>query len=193
MDDGYFTYGANGDAMYGRIDNEVPALLGRFVVAADGDAAVVLSATLFSVGMELHVEMRRRLAPAADDSRDFLQSPLFVGLQLSDGTRVIAGRTPRGVHGHRLTERGGHSDGRSAARTFWFWPSLPAGDVVVIVQAPELGLPEARLVMSGTDLAAARGRIVELWPWTPRASEDTPRPEPVAPAGGWFAEVEPSA
>jgi len=170
-------------------DNEVPAVLDPVVLVATADAAVTLAPVrVFSAGIELTVECRRRVPLLGDPTaRAFIRQQVFVGVELADGRRVVAERLRPPSEDYSLRQRSGGSDDLCATFVYWFSPAPPPGDLVVVVHAVDLDLPEARVTLAAADLAAARDRVVELWTWTPPLDETyVPPPEPVPPAGGWF-------
>jgi len=172
-------------------DNEVPAVLDPVVLAATADAAVTLAPVrVFSTGVEITVECRRRVPLGGDPTaRAFIRQRVFVGVELADGRRVVAERLRLPTEDYSLRQRSGGSDDLCATFVYWFSPAPPPGDLVVVVHAVDLDLPEARVTLRAADLAVARDRVVELWPWAPPPAFDyEPDPEPVPPAGGWFAE-----
>ena len=72
-------------------DNEVPAVLDPVVLAATADAAVTLAPVrVFSTGVEITVECRRRVPLGGDPTaRAFIRQRVFVGVELADGRRVV--------------------------------------------------------------------------------------------------------
>jgi len=171
-------------------ENEVAALVGGpAVVVADGDAAIVLSGVEhYSCGLRFTLQLYRRVEPPMDRARHGFPREVFVGVELADGTRVMENDFHRtGAERFALSQRGGGGGGRTYEMAYWLAPAPPDGAVTVVVHAPDHQLPEGRVVLAADDLAAARARVVELWPWEPdppHSHEPPPRPTP--PAGGWF-------
>jgi len=177
-------------------DNEVPAILEPVILVATDEAAATLSSVrVFSTGVEITVECRRR-TPRLEHRRArlFFEQQVYTGVELADGRRVIAARPSRHDGGFALSQRSGGGDDQVVTFVYWLAPAPPPGDLVVVVHAVDLDLPEARATLAAADLATARERVVELWPWAALPKETyVPPPEPDPPAGGWFAEVEPPA
>ena len=184
-------------------ENEVGVTLGGArVLARTADVALVLAAVrVYTVGLEIELAVQLRTArsgPAAHHDLWESVQRTWVGLELADGSRVV---TPGRVRDARpaaldagpeyqLTESGGGGGGRSFRQTYWLTPAAPAGDVLVVVANPTLGLDEARHVLPATELAAAGAACVELWPWEPDPVEHVDAvPAPEVPAGGWFAQT----
>ncbi|WP_123372129.1 hypothetical protein [Cellulomonas sp. PhB150] len=172
-------------------ENEVGALVrGPVVIVATDDAAAVLgSAVHYSAGVLLSVQLsRRQEARGARYGRGMPDEPL-VGVELADGRRVAVDtyRLDERDDGVVMTAQGGGGGGRSFAFSYWLSPAPPAGDLTVVVHAVDHGLPEGRAVLAADDLAAARSRVVELWPWVPDPPDShEPPPRPTPPPGGWF-------
>jgi hypothetical protein len=178
-------------------DNEVPALLAGPVLLnrSDEGALLLLSARLFSVGLELMFGLRLRSAALVSEPHAYPRwSAMLLGVELGDGRRVLAG--DRGAFfasedAAHLTERGGGGGGRSYETTFWLSPAPPAGDLVLHTACVPLGLAESSHLIDAPTLAAARAAIVELWPWEPEPDYSIlvpPAPREVPP-GGWFEET----
>ncbi|NYI59038.1 hypothetical protein [Cellulomonas soli] len=180
-------------------ENEVGAEIGGVhVLSRTEDVALVLAgARVHSTGIELELELRLRVAGHdGTRHRDFWEAveQTWVGVALADGTRVVArparsfGRRP-GEATYVLSQSGGGGGGRSYRQTFWLSPAPPAGDLVVVVANPELGLPEGRHTLPTAALAEAAATALVLWPWEPDPPvdpDDAGRPSP--PPSGWFAE-----
>ncbi|WP_028045102.1 hypothetical protein [Cellulomonas sp. URHE0023] len=173
-------------------ENEVPAQAGGpAVVAADGDAAVVLQSVLqYSAGLLIGLEFRRR---ADGDHWQRFPEDTFLGVELADGTKVVAdpsGRNDATAVAYSLVQRGGGGGGRRYELTYWLSPTPPAGDVVLVVHAVGLGLPEGRVVLPAAELAGALEQVRELWPWEPERPDAYRPPDRPVPPGGWFESTE---
>lgn len=194
-------------ARFGPPENEVPgsvsveALIGR----SDECAVALLAVRVFSDGIELELgaRVRRRdsgqFSPLTEEVRGGQRygdpnRALLFGVLFADGrwtTNLDHGGPHQAELGRpTLTPGSGGGGELNADNRFWLSPLPPVGDLTVICAWPSRGVGETRTVIDADEIAAARSRVVELWPWEP------PPPEPVEPrirfqppAGTWFAEV----
>lgn len=52
----------------------------------------------------------------------------------------------------------------SGKASLWLWPLPPAGDLRLVAQWAELGMPEASIAIDGGQLREAGARAQKYWP-----------------------------
>jgi hypothetical protein len=103
-------------------------------------------------------EMLRRMRA------DPVSVPLF-GLLLSDGTKVVSGKS----HGESeptgpiLRSRGGGGTTHSQLLRWWAWPLPPEGSLDFVCQWPMYGIGETRVGIDAQLILDAATRSIQLW------------------------------
>lgn len=101
---------------------------------------------------------------------------LLFGVQLADGTKARADSTLHGRYPPGTAEqpdppvlilRGnggeGGDDEMSGKASLWLWPLPPAGDLRLVAQWSELGMPEASITINGDQLRGAAAGAQQYW------------------------------
>lgn len=102
---------------------------------------------------------------------------LLLGVQLADGTKARAdstlhGRYPPGTAKQPdppvliLQGNGGNGgdDEMAGKGSVWLWPLPPAGDLRLVAQWEELGMPETSIAIDGGQLREAAAGAQKYWP-----------------------------
>ena len=185
---------------WGPPDNEVPGqVAGPTLLSRTEDLALALwSVRAYRRGVRFSLRLLVRgpqtLARRHQDVFETWQR-MLVGLELADGRRLLADGPPAptlpgGEPAPHLVGCGGGGGDRSFSSIYWLTPLPPDGDLTLVTACLQLGLPESRHVIAGTDLRRAADAAVELWPWEPDPMPDVDPGAPVQiPPGGWFAET----
>jgi len=63
-----------------------------------------------------------------------------------------------------LHSGGGGSGSRQCDAQLWIWPFPPPGSLTVHAAWPGLGMDEVSTSFSGDDIAAAKAKVITLWP-----------------------------
>jgi hypothetical protein len=138
------------------------------VLANTGDVAVAVGGmTAYPTGVSFEIRVLHR-EPPPDDMFFRLHHPgpggLRFGVELADGTRVVADRgAAEPGRGPTLTARGGGGGGLSYELGFWLWPLPPAGPLRFACTWPDEGIEETTAEVDAP-LREAATRAVELWP-----------------------------
>jgi hypothetical protein len=166
------------------------------VLLRSADAVVWMDRVrVFTNGVELGFECRRRQHPQGMDQRTYGMIQLLVGVEFSDGRRGSSIRNPMsrplgpapGPDDLTVMQVSGHSSGIEAGWTYFVTPVPPAGAVKVVVGAPDLDLGEETVVLDAAELQRALTHVEVLWEWPaePNFAEQAP-PRPAVIEGGWF-------
>lgn len=178
-----------------RPDNELPVAVPWNVVVGSGDDALafITGATVYSNGIELSLEVRKRpAAPSRGRHRDRgglfdpfdEQGAFHLALEYADGRRYVHGRSsswgtpaPDDI---QLTMHHGSSGDTSSTTSFYLTPVPPADHVVVHFAWPKAGIPKTATRIPTAAVVEAARQVRTLWPGAniPR----TTRPEDEVPA-----------
>lgn len=187
-------------------ENELPGAIAFHAVVGRSDELVVaiVRADAYSTGIAISLLIRLRHSNRAELAHDLFGHPphrggsrggLLVGVAYPDGrtaSNVSAAPFPDpqlDADHPTLAQRGGGGGGRSFGIDYWLTPLPPAGDLMVVVAWPALGIEESHTSIPAELIAEGLARSIELWPWEPDTDDGPPTPEPPdLPAGGWFAE-----
>lgn len=171
-------------------DNEVagPIALDAVLGRTPTLAVVLLTARVFSTGIELELMTRLRRVGEAPDSGlhhhrrgpvrpDGVDDVMQFAVEYSDGGRRAEAR--RGGWDDEDDEKApvlrmaqfSSSDTMQDSR-YWLAPLPDVGDVTVVFSWLYRGMPETRTVISAATLARARAEVVVLWPCEPEAEPD---------------------
>ena len=133
-------------------------------------AVAITGISAYSNGFEFSVtRLIRPGAPGfdAETPDGMLAHESFqISLQLSDGRKVISGRT----HGDAeptepiLRPRGGGGTSHYQLSRWWAWPLPPSGHLEFICQWPAIGTGETRVGIDAQLILDAARRSVQLWP-----------------------------
>jgi hypothetical protein len=137
------------------------------VLANTGAVAVVVGGmTAYPNGITFTVRVLRR-EPGPDDLFLRLHHPgpggLRLGVELADGSRVLAERGGDPGEGPMLTSRGGGGGGLAYEIEYWLWPLPPDGPLRFACAWPDEGVEETTAELEAP-IREAAGRAVELWP-----------------------------
>lgn len=162
--------------------------IGEFLHRTPGFVMAVKSAEVFSNGCAIHVVWTVRRTGesdrdwAAENARFFRQPPpgagyvadpesvLLFGVEYPDGRKTTSihirpgmfdGSEP--VTGPVLMANGqggsGNEDELTGSARLWLWPLPEGGDVRLVVQWREAGMPEQSVLLDGDRIAAAARRV----------------------------------
>jgi hypothetical protein len=173
-------------------EDEIPVIvpIAEVLASLEHLAIAVVGAFVYRDGVELRIERRLRrqgLPPAewGELCQVFMDHPTHGGRQarpgrlrfgviLSDGSRVFdssqffPGHDPRiPPDRHTLTRRhGGGSGGSSnytASDSLWLWPRPDPAALELVIEWPELGVPERRTALNLTDADLPPTRSRSFW------------------------------
>ncbi|WP_307089799.1 hypothetical protein [Arthrobacter sp. B2I5] len=117
-----------------------------------------------------------RPAPQVRDGGMSAESVLLLGVQLPDGTKASSSslamyapksmdQEPDGpVFDYRPRGGNGGEDDMSANGEVWLWPLPPAGDLRLVAQWTDMGMPESSIVLDGAQLRNAAAGARKYWP-----------------------------
>jgi hypothetical protein len=90
----------------------------------------------------------------------------FFSLLLSDGTKVVSGRSSGDSDppGPILRPRGGGGSAHSQFLRWWAWPLPPKGPLEFVCQWPMYGIAETRVGIDAQLILDAAQRSIQLWP-----------------------------
>ena len=101
---------------------------------------------------------------------------LLCGVELSDGSRASTGAMLNGPHPtpdapdpeppvllFQPRGGGGSDDELAGSGTLWLWPLPPAGDLRLITQWNDMGMPETSITLDGAELRAAAAGVQTYW------------------------------
>lgn len=100
---------------------------------------------------------------------------LRVGLVWPDGGKAIAGQFPDEQATHGILPGGGGADDRSTRNDYTAWPLPTEGEVRIVVEWPERGIPETSAAVDAAVLAEAAAQARPIWP------EDAGKPTFLSP------------
>jgi hypothetical protein len=164
-------------------DNEVGVAVPLNLLLARSDAVAValLSATVFSTGVELAGMVRTR--DQVDGLHDAfvmhrrrqsaqLDPELFrFGVEFADGRKATNlgypfQRQQEDVDPSRpvLVPRGSSGGGRSWQMNWWLWPLPPPGPLAVVCEWPAQKIPLTRHELDSSPLLEAATEVEPLWP-----------------------------
>jgi hypothetical protein len=137
------------------------------LLANTGDVAVAVGGmTAYPNGVTFTLRVLRR-EPGADDLFMRLHHPrpggLRLGVELADGSRVLAERGAEPGAGPTLASRGGGGGGLSYELEYWLWPLPPDGPLRFACAWPDEGIEETTAELEAP-IREAAARAVELWP-----------------------------
>ncbi len=153
------------------------ALINTLQFERSGQAAVAITGiSAYTAGFEIFVTHLIRpgaLGPAGDRMPD--PSPVGVpealrsfhlGLQLSDGSKVISGRLyfgplPGSEPARPILRPIG---GDTQFSRWWAWPRPPGGPLEFVCEWPRFGITETRAGIDAQLILDAAQRSVQLWP-----------------------------
>ena len=174
--------------------------LSRFVHKSPAFVMTVEAVKVFSTGCTIDINwMLRRMdqedrkwaeisavihrpTPQVADGEITTDSVLLLGVQFPDGTK--ASSSSLAMYGHRPLDQepdgpvfeyrpkggnGGEED-ISANATPWLWPLHPSGDLRLVAQWKEMGMPESSITLDGLHLREAAAGVRKYW-----AEEDVQR------------------
>ncbi len=171
--------------------DELPALFPvSELLAATGNVAVaVIGVRVYSTGAEFLIE--RRMRRGSMDVRAWqdaqlgfgghhhhsgsagFEGRLRFGMVLGDGQQLVVDSLfqrsfgPDAPEGHSLVQTGGNGGGDMSYQRYedalWLWPLPPAGPLELVMQWPDLGIPESRAVMSGEGMRELAAGVRRLW------------------------------
>jgi hypothetical protein len=170
-------------------DNEFPALSpATEILATTAHVAVALTGIrVFSDGIEISITRHLRrldlgyrewteLSHAFMENRGGMGRQvgrLRFGVVLPDGRALRDGwpgfgDPPAGDPRATLVRTGGGSGGGShsftGSDTLWLWPLPPAGPLELVLQWPDLGIPETRTIIDASPFAEFAARVTPIWP-----------------------------
>lgn len=173
-------------------DDELPALLpvSELIAVTDHVAVALVAIAVYGDGVEFRVGRHlRRGGLSATDWNElcsvFMEHMPFstptgtsgrlrFGVVLGDGEKVIAddlgfGGDPMAEPaGHVLSRRqqggGGSGSSYSSADHLWLWPLPQNGPIELVMQWPDLGIDETRIMLDGTAMAALAAQAQPYWP-----------------------------
>lgn len=118
-----------------------------------------------------------RGAPHLHNGQISLDSVLLFGIQFPDGTKastsshVMRARTAipqerpdAPVFDFRGKGGSSNDDEMTASVSLWLWPLPPAGDLRLVAQWTDMGMPESSITLDGTQLREAADRAQRYWP-----------------------------
>ena len=117
-----------------------------------------------------------RPAPQVRDGGISADSILLLGVQFPDGTKASSSsltmygqrpmdQEPSGpVFEYRPKGGNGGEDDMSANAALWLWPLPPAGDLRLVAQWTDMGLPESSIILDGRQLREAAAGVQKYWP-----------------------------
>jgi hypothetical protein len=160
-------------------ESEFPATvpIDTLQLARSEQAAIaVIAISAYSQGFEIFVTQRiRPSAPGLDEDptpemlgrrRAAPLSAPFFSLLLSDGSKVISGRSDGDTEptGPILRSRGGGGTAHSLLSRWWAWPLPPKGPLEFVCQWSMYGIAETRAGIDAQLILDAAQRSVRLWP-----------------------------
>lgn len=189
-------------------ENEIPGALplSHVIGRTDQLAVALVGAFVYSTGLSVHLAVRIRNPEPGHHDDLYAEvtghrrrgggdvASLLLGVEYPDGRTATNLGDWRSAFARDedddrpvLHPGGGGGGGATLDMDFWLWPLPPPGDVTIVCAWPTRGLDETRTTVQAADLAAARSRVVELWPWEPPAEPAVlpPSPPPDLPEG-WF-------
>lgn len=102
---------------------------------------------------------------------------LLCGVQLADGSKASSGAMLNRPHPAPnapnpdppvllFQGQGGNGgdDEMSSSGTLWLWPLPPAGDLRLVTQWTDMGMPETSITLDGGHLRDAAARVQPYWP-----------------------------
>ncbi|MET4147241.1 hypothetical protein [Arthrobacter sp. UYEF21] len=122
-----------------------------------------------------------RPAPQVRDGGISSDSILLLGVQFPDGTK--ASSSSLAMYGHKPLDQkpdgpvfeyrpkggNGGEDDMSANAALWLWPLPPAGDLRLVAQWTDMGMPESSISLDGLQLRDAAAGVQKYWPEGRRA------------------------
>lgn len=117
-----------------------------------------------------------RPAPQMREGGISADSILLFGVQFPDGTK--ASSSSLAMYGHRPMDQepsspvfeyrpkggNGGEDDMSANAALWLWPLPPAGDLRLVAQWTDMGMPESSITLNGVQLREAAAGVQNYWP-----------------------------
>lgn len=116
-----------------------------------------------------------RPAPQVRDGGLSAESVLLFGFQFPDGTKASSSslamyepksldQEPDGpVFEYRPRGGNGGEDDMSANGALWLWPLPPAGDLRLVAQWTDMGMPESSITLDGAQLREAAAGAQKYW------------------------------
>lgn len=135
---------------------------------SDQVAVAITGMSAFAAGFEIFMTARFRREDGGGP-RERMRS-FRLGLQLSDGSKVVGGPGGRGPDhdaepaGPVLRPYLGGGGPRSHFWRWWAWPLPPGGPLEFVCEWPMFGIAETRTGLDAQLILGAAQRSVQLWP-----------------------------
>lgn len=167
--------------------------IGKVVYHGPHRVLAVKSAEVYSTGCNFDLVWNARRGDETDNewatahSRFFQHGPapmmgqealgavLLFGIVLPDGSKASTGAMNPHAYMDPAVEPeapvlsfrggggGGGDDELNGSGSLWLWPLPEPGNIRLVAQWPDLGIPECSVILDGGRLRAAAGEVQQLW------------------------------
>jgi hypothetical protein len=149
----------------------------RIAARTDAIAIVVDGLVAYSTGFSFRLSARSR--PDADGHfragfelmrrlggrEGNVMAELLLGVEFADGRKATTLNFGEPEDGQaRITQRGGGGGGGRFDTGYWVWPLPPAGDLSLVLQWDDQGVPLTRLDLDAAAIRDAAAESEPLWP-----------------------------